>query len=79
MPDLSWFYFICLLSATVLWKDYNGTLEPALNAFEEKIGIRTVLPDDSSETEVPYYIPPISKEEVDSSFILPDSLRRIID
>ena len=74
--DLTWFYFICFLSATVLWKDYNGTLEPALNAFEEKIGIRTVLPDDSSETEVPYYIPPISKEEVDSSFILPDSLRR---
>ena len=74
--DLTWFYFICFLSATVLWKDYNGTLEESLNAFEEKIGIRTILPDDSSETKVPYYIPPISKEEVDSSFILPDSLRR---
>ena len=76
MPDLTWFYFICFLSATVLWKDYNGTLEESLNRFEERIGIRTELPPEDEETgdPVPYYIPPTS--EVDSTFILPDSLRR---
>ena len=76
MPDLSWFYFICFLSATVLWKDYNGTLEESLNRLEERIGIRTELPPEGEETgdPVPYYIPPTS--EVDSTFILPDSLRR---
>jgi len=41
MPDLTWFYFICVLSATILWKDHNGTLEESLNKFEERIGIRT--------------------------------------
>ena len=44
MPDLTWFYFIFFLSARVLWKDYNGTLEESLNRFEERIGIRTELP-----------------------------------
>ena len=74
MPDLTWFYFICFLSATVLWKDYNGTLEESLNRFEERIGIRTTLPDSTVNTPPPYYIPPTS--EVDSTWILPDSLRR---
>ena len=65
MPDLTWFYFICVLSATVLWTDHNGTLEPALNKFEERIGIRTVV-DTTEETEEdvppPYYINPIGEE-----------------
>ena len=74
MPDLTWFYFICFLSATVLWKDYNGTLEESLNRFEERIGIRTTLPDSTINEPPPYYIPPTS--EVDSTWILPDSLRR---
>ena len=74
MPDLSWFYFICLLSATVLWKDYNGTLEESLNNFEKKIGLYTYVDTtEDIDTEVPFYIPPI-EAEVDSSFILPDSL-----
>ena len=62
MPDLTWFYFICVLSATVLWKDHNGTLEPALNKFEERIGIRTVVDTTEENVPPPYYINPIGKE-----------------
>jgi hypothetical protein len=32
--------------------DARGTLEPALNKFEEKIGIRTELPPDTTEFEI---------------------------
>ena len=71
-----WFDFIVVLSAIILYKDYNGTLEEDLNKFELSIGIRTELPPEGEETgdPVPYYIPPTS--EVDSTWILPDSLRR---
>ena len=75
MPDLTWFYFICFLSATVLWKDYNGTLEESLNNFEKKIGLYTYVDTTEGETDVPFYIPP-TETKVDSSFILPDSLRK---
>ena len=51
---MTWFYFMCVLSITIIITDHNGTLEPALNRFEERIGIRTVLPDDTTETAVPY-------------------------
>ncbi len=70
-----WFDFIVVLSAVILWKDYNGTLEESLDNFEKKIGLYTYV--DTShreETDAPYYIPPIS-EEVDSTFILPDRLK----
>jgi len=67
MPDLTWFYFICLLSATVLWKDYNGTLEESLNKFEERVGIRTELPDSADTTPPPYYINPFEEEIEDDS------------
>ena len=61
--DLTWFYFICFLSATILWKDHNGTLEDSLNKFEERIGIRTELPPDSTENvPPPYYINPFEEE-----------------
>ena len=75
MPDLTWFYFSCFLSATVLWKDYNGTLEESLNNFEKKIGLYTYVDTTEEETDVPFYIPP-TETKVDSSFILPDSLRK---
>ena len=32
--------------------DAKGTLEPAVNKFEEKLGIRTELPSDTTEFEV---------------------------
>ena len=70
--NLTWFYFHIALVLIVLVKDYNGTLEESFNNFEKKIGLYT--PPDSSYEEIPYYIPPI-QEEVDSTFILPDSLQ----
>ena len=60
-------------SIAIIIGDYNGTLEPALNKFEERIGIRTTLPE-ASTIDVPYYIPPIT-EEVDSTWILPERLQ----
>ena len=71
----AWFWTMVVASIGIIIGDYNGTLEPALNKFEERIGIRTTLPDDTVETDAPFYIPPIT-EEVDSTWILPDSLRR---
>ena len=68
------FWTMVVASIAIVIGDYNGTLEPALNKFEESIGIRTTLPEDST-IDAPYYIPPIS-EEIDSTWILPDSLKR---
>ena len=63
MPDLTWFYFICVLSATILWKDHNGTLEESLNKFEERIGIRTEVDTTEENVPPPYYINPFEEEE----------------
>ncbi len=70
----AWFWTHVVVALLIVVADYNGTLEPTLNKFEESIGIRTILPDDSTETDVPYYIPPI-EEPIDSTWILPDSLK----
>ena len=68
----AWFYFHVVLATIILVKDYNGTLEESLNDFEKKIGLYT--PPDTTEYEAPpFYIPPI-EEEVDSTWLLPDSL-----
>jgi|TARA_Y100000310_G_scaffold289867_1_gene316577 hypothetical protein len=72
--NLTWFYFHCVLALVVLYKDYNGTLEESLNKFESKIGLYTYV-DTTHREEVPFYMPSI-ESEVDSSFILPDSLKR---
>ena len=69
----AWFWTMVVASIAIVIGDYNGTLEPALNKFEERIGIRTTLPEDST-IDVPYYIPPIT-EEVDSTWILPERLQ----
>ncbi len=71
--NLTWFYFHCVLAIVILVKDYNGTLEESLDNFEKKIGLYTYV--DTTDEEVPYYIPPI-EEKVDSTWILPDSLKR---
>ena len=73
--NLTWFYFHCVLALVIIYKDYNGTLEESLNNFEKKIGLYTYIDTTEEELDVPYYIPPIT-EEVDSTWILPDSLRR---
>ena len=74
MANLTWFYFHVALALIVLVKDYNGTLEESLNDFEKKIGLYTP-PDTSINEEVPFYIPPI-EEEVDSTWVLPDRLKK---
>ena len=39
---MSWFYLHCVVAVIILIADARGTLEPAVNKFEEKIGIYTV-------------------------------------
>jgi len=65
-----WFDFIVVLSAIILWKDHNGTLEESLDNFEKKIGLYTYVDTSHREEEVPFYVPPI-EEEVDSTWLLP--------
>ena len=43
---MSWFYLHCVVAVIILIADAKGTLEPAVNKFEEKIGIYTP-PQDS--------------------------------
>ena len=62
---MTWFYFHCVLAVVILISDHNGTLEPALNRFEQSLGIRTEVVEDTLDTKPPYYIPPI--EEGDES------------
>ena len=69
----AWFWAHVVAAILIIWGDSNGTLEPALNKFEERLGIRTTLPEDST-IDVPYYIPPVT-EEVDSTWILPERLQ----
>ena len=38
----AWFYLHCVIAIIILIANHNGTLEPAVNKFEEKIGIYTV-------------------------------------
>ncbi len=71
----AWFYFHVVLAGIILFKDYSGTLEESLNKFESKIGLYTYV-DTSHREEAPFYIPPIEEEPIDSTWILPDSLRR---
>tara|TARA_B100001109_G_C18748685_1_gene420249 strand:- start:263 stop:472 length:210 start_codon:yes stop_codon:yes gene_type:complete len=60
---MGWFYFHCVLSIVIIITDHNGTLEPALNKFEERLGIRTEVVEDTLDTKPPYYIPPIEEGE----------------
>ena len=39
---MDWFYLHCVVAVIILIADAKGTLEPAVNKFEEKIGIYTV-------------------------------------
>ena len=46
---MTWFYTLFVASVVIIIADMKGTLEPALNKFEEKIGIRTEVPSDSTK------------------------------
>ena len=47
---MTWFYFHCILAVVILIADARGTLEPAVNAFEKKIGIYSE-PEEREEIE----------------------------
>jgi hypothetical protein len=47
---MTWFYLHCVVAVIILIADAKGTLEPAVNKFEEKIGIYTP-PIDSTQVE----------------------------
>ena len=47
---MSWFYLHCVVAVIILIADAKGTLEPAVNKFEEKIGIYTP-PLDSTKVD----------------------------
>jgi len=49
---MTWFYAHCLVAIIMLVADAKGTLEPAVNKFEEKLNIRTELPSDTTEVEL---------------------------
>ena len=67
--NLTWFYLHCFAAVAILWADATDRLEPAFNAFEQKMGLYTP-PDTIDDATPPYYIPPI-EEEIDSTWILP--------
>jgi hypothetical protein len=46
---MTWFYLHCVVAVVILIADAKGTLEPAVNKFEEKIGIYT--PPDTTEVD----------------------------
>ena len=43
-----WFTF----AIAIVVADENGTLEPAVNKFEKRLGIKTELPADTTEIEI---------------------------
>ena len=49
---MTWFYTLCVTAIVIVIADAKGTLEPAVNKFEEKIGIRTELPADTTDFDV---------------------------
>ena len=49
---MTWFYTLCVAAIAIVIADVKGTLEPAVNNFEKKLGIRTELPPDTTEIEI---------------------------
>ena len=67
---MGWFYLHCFAAVAILWADATDRLEPALNKFEQSIGLYTPSID-SLDTTPPYYIPPIEPDSIE-----PDSTKR---
>ena len=47
----TWFYVHCVLALVLIVTDANGTLEPAVNKFESRLGIYSPPADTSSVEE----------------------------
>jgi|TARA_R110002124_G_scaffold200121_1_gene366933 hypothetical protein len=69
----TWFYVHCVLALVLIVTDANGTLEPTVNNFEKRIGIYQEPTEEEEDIESSYFI---EEEPIDSSFILPDNLKR---
>jgi len=69
----TWFYLHCVLALVLIVTDANGTLEPTVNNFEKRIGIYQEPTEEEEDIESSYFI---EEEPIDSSFILPDNLKR---
>ena len=65
--NLTWFYLHCVLALVIIVADAKGTLEPAVNKFEQSIGLYT--PPDTIDTTPPFYIPPIESIKIDSNLV----------
>ena len=67
--NLTWFYLHCFAAIAILWADATDKLEPAVNAFEQKMGLYTP-PDTTEYEEPPFYIPPIQDNiPIDSNMV----------
>ena len=69
----TWFYVHCVLALVLIVTDANGTLEPTVNEFEKRVGIYQEPTEEEEDIESSYFI---EEEPIDSSFILPDNLKR---
>jgi len=49
---MTWFYTLCVIAIAIVVADEKGTLEPAVNKFEKRLGIKTELPADTTEIEI---------------------------
>ena len=66
--NLIWFYLHCFAVVAILWADATDRLEPAFNAFEQKMGLYTST--DTLDYTPPYYISPMGP---DSTNMIPPS------
>jgi hypothetical protein len=60
----AWFWTHVVAAILIIWTDSNGTLEMAIGIYQEPI---------EEEDFQPY---PIEEESIDSTWILPDNLKR---
>ena len=67
----AWFWTHVVAAILIIWTDSNGTLEPTVNKFEMAIGIyQEPIEEDTLQP------PSFEEEPIDSTWILPDNLKR---
>ena len=66
-----WFWTHVVAALLIIWSDSKGTLEPTVNKFEMAIGIyQEPIEEDTLQP------PSFEEEPIDSTWILPDNLKR---
>jgi len=67
----AWFWTHVVVALLIIWSDSKGTLEPTVNKFEMAIGIyQEPIEEDTLQP------PSFEEEPIDSTWILPDNLKR---